>query len=227
MNSNISRGLLALTLSAALPALSQAQTAGSWLIQGGLTQVTPQVSSGNLSAPAPGGTQTDVRSDLQPTGQITYFHTDHIAFAVPLGAGFQHDIVGKGAIDGVGVIGTVRALPITAYAQYRLGQPDAQVRPYLSVGASYVSFSDEQGSATLNGINPANPPGGSTQLQVDSKWALNAGAGVTVALAPRWYLDVMVSKTFLKTRTTLSTGQTLDAGLDPVSLSMGLAYRFK
>lgn len=216
-----------LTLLLALPHAAQAQSAGQWLIQGGATQVKPHVSSGNLSSPAPSGTQTDVLSDTQPTGQLTYFYTDHIAFALPLGGGFTHDIVGKGAIDGVGVIGSVHALPITLYAQYRMGEADAKIRPYLSAGGSYVYFSDEQGSATLNGINPINPPGGSTSLSVASKWAFNAGLGVTVALAPKWYLDVMYSKTFLKTRTTLSTGQTLDAKLNPSSLSISVAYQFK
>jgi outer membrane protein len=42
----------------------------------------------------------------------------------------------------------------------------------------------------------------------------------------RWYVDAAVIKTFLKTRTTLSTGQTLDIKLDPVTLSFGVGYRF-
>jgi outer membrane protein len=35
-----------------------------------------------------------------------------------------------------------------------------------------------------------------------------------------------VSKTFLKTKTSLSTGQTIDTRLDPTSVSLAAGYRF-
>lgn len=225
MNKALSPIVLALIIG--LPTAASAQSAGQWLVQGGVTQVKPHVSSGALTSPAPANTTTDVLADTQATAQVTYMLTDVLALAVPLGAGFNHDIVGRGAIDGVGVIGRVHALPVTLNAQYRFGAADAAVRPYVVAGGSYVYFDDAQGSATLNGINPANPPGGQTGLSVKSKFAFNAGLGISVRLAPRWYLDASYTQTFLKTRTTLSTGQTLDATLNPSALTIGVAYQFK
>jgi outer membrane protein len=63
-------------------------------------------------------------------------------------------------------------------------------------------------------------------LSVESKLALTLQAGVSVALNERWFLDAMVAKTFLKSRATLSTGQTLDIKLDPVTVSLGVGMRF-
>jgi outer membrane protein len=155
-----------------------AQKAGSWLIQGGLTQISPSVTSGTLSAPSPSGTTVGVGSDTQATAQLSYIYNDHWSVAVPLGLGFKHKLFGTGAIAGTGQIGTVTALPISVFGQYRLGEPNAQFRPYGMLGLSYAYFHDAQGSAALNGLNPINPVGGSTGLKVDSKFAPNAGLGM-------------------------------------------------
>ncbi|HVL44789.1 MAG TPA: OmpW family outer membrane protein, partial [Acidovorax sp.] len=81
---------LALTLSGG----AQAQTAGSWLVRAGATQISPQVTSGDLSAPSFTGTKVDVRADTQLAGGITYMLTDQWAVDVPLALPFKHDIMG-------------------------------------------------------------------------------------------------------------------------------------
>jgi outer membrane protein len=203
-----------------------AQTANSWLIQGGATHIAPNVSSGTLSAPAPANTQIDVGSDARATAQVAYMLTDSWSIAVPLGAGFKHKLYGAGGIAGVGQIGTVTALPITAFLQYRLGTAQEQIRPYAMLGASYVRFRDAQGSATLNGINPANPPSGNTGLSVDSKMALSTGLGVYVQVKDDWFVDLSYAKTYLSTTATLSTGQTISTKLNPHIFSIGVGKRF-
>lgn len=217
--------ILALSCLAAMSA-AHAQPAGSWLIQGGVTRIAPDVSSGNLSAPSPSGTQVDVGSDTRATAQLIYVYNQNLAVAVPLGTGFKHKLYGDGAISSTGQIGTVSALPISVFGQYRFGESTAKVRPYAMLGLSYVRFHDAQGSATLNGLNPANPPGGSTGLKVDSRWALSPGLGVSVQLDDKWFVDLSWAKTFLKTRTTLSTGQTIQTTLDPVITTVGVGMRF-
>lgn len=204
---------------------AQAQTAGSWLVRAGATQISPQVSSGNLSAPSFTGTQVDVRSDTQLSGGITYMLTDHWAVDVPLALPFKHDIVGAGAIAGVGKIGEVKALPMTVFAQYRFLEPTARVRPYVGLGVTYAKFFKERGTAALTGLtggNPALP----TTLEAESRFGLTPQVGVSVALSDRWSLDVAYYKTFVKTRNTLSTGQTIDVKLNPNVFTLGLAYRF-
>jgi len=130
-----------------------------------------------------------------------------------------------GDIAGVGKIGEVKALPVTLLVQYRFLDARADLRPYVGIGPTYAKFYKARGTATLTGLtggSPSNP----TTLSVESKWALTAQAGFTWRLSGPWQLDGFVAKTALKTRTTLSTGQTLDARIDPWSYSLGVGYRF-
>ena len=216
--------LLALALIGAFSS-AWAQSPG-WLIQGGITQISPSVSSGTLSAPSPSGTTVGVGSDTQATAQLTYVYNDHWSVDVPLGLGFKHKLYGTGAISNTGQIGTVTALPITVFGQYRLGEANAKFRPYGMLGLSYAYFHDAKGSAALNGLNPINPVGGSTGLKVDSKFAPSVGLGMFIRIDDRWFVDLSYAKTFLKTTTTLSTGQSIQTTLNPGITSLGVGMRF-
>lgn len=218
--------LMVMAASSLFCSIASAQTAGTWSVRGGVTNISPNVTSGTLSAPAPSNTQVDVGGNTQPTVSFTYSVTDHFAIDVPLGLPFKHKIYGAGAIAGTGQIGEVRALPASVFFQYRFQEANAKVRPYVMLGATYAYFYGESGSATLNGINPANPAGGRTLLNVDSKFALSPGLGVVVRLNDKWFMDVSYAKTFLKTTTTLSTGQTISAKLDPSVFSIGFGMKF-
>ena len=205
--------------------VAQAQQAGSMMARIGVTQITPDVSSGNLSAPSFAGTQADILSNTQPSGGFTYMVTDSIAIDVPIAPQFKHNIVGTGAIAGVGKIGEVKALPVTVVAQYRFMEAKSAFRPYVGLGLTYASFSDEKSTAVLSALTggtPARP----TTLAVDSKFALSPQIGFTVAVNERWFVDASVTKSFLKTRTSLSTGQTLDAKLDPSAYAITIGYRY-
>lgn len=205
---------------------AHAQQAGSWLIQGGVTRIAPSVSSGTLSSPSPSGTTVDVGANNQITGQVTYVVDQHWALAVPLGLGFEHKLYGTGAIDGVGQIGTVTALPISVFAQYRFGESNAKFRPYAMLGLSYAHFHDAKGSATLNSLNPLNPVGGSTGLKVDSKFALSPGLGLAYQVNEQWFVDFSYAKSLLKTTTTLSTGQRINTTLNPAIITLGIGMRY-
>lgn len=205
--------------------LAQAQSAGSWMVRAGATQISPQVSSGDLTAPSFAGTKVDVLSDNQLSGGITYMVTNHWAVDVPLALPFKHDIVGAGAIAGVGKIGEVKALPITVFAQYRFMEADAKVRPYVGLGLTYAKFFKARGTAALTGLTggtPANP----TLLSAESKFGLTPQIGVNIALNDRWFVDLAYYKTFVKTRNTLSTGQHIDVKLNPNTFTLGVGYRF-
>ena len=151
--------------------------------------------------------------------------TDNIAIDVPLALPFTHEIVGAGAISGVGKIGEVRALPITVLGQYRFLEAKSAFRPYVAAGLTYAKFYKEKSEASLTamtGGSPASP----TTLKVDSKLAATIGIGGSFMVNERCFIEGTFTKTFLKTTTSLSTGQTLDAKLDPTSLSLAVGYRF-
>ncbi len=218
-------GLSTLAALMALAGAAQAQTAGRWAVRAGVTNINPQVTSGNLSAPSLPGTQADVQDDTQLSGGVTYMLTNNLALDVPLALPFTHDITGAGAIQGVGKIGEVRALPVTALLQWRFGEPNAQIRPYLGAGPTYAKLYKARSTAALSALTggtPATP----TTLSMESKLGLSLQAGVVININDRWFVDGSIVKTYIKTRATLSTGQTLDAKLDPVTVSIGVGYRF-
>ena len=204
---------------------AHAQTAGTWMLRGGLMNITPKVDSGNLSASSLPGTQIDSDGDSGLAGGLTYMLTNNWALDVPLALPFTHNLTGAGAIQGVGKIGETKSLPMSVFGQYRFGEANAQFRPFLGAGLTYAKFYKERGTATLTAITggtSSNP----TTLSLDSKLAVSIQAGATVALNERWFVEGTVVKTFLKTTGTLSTGQTIDVKLNPLTLCLGVGYRF-
>jgi outer membrane protein len=204
---------------------AQAQTAGTWMVRGGITNITPAVDSGNLSASSLPNTKIDSDGNTQLGGGITYMVDNHWAVDLPLATPFKHNLYGAGAISGAGKIGETKSLPISLFGQYRFGEPNAQFRPYLGAGPTYAKFYKEKGTAVLTAItggSSSNP----TTLSLESKLGLTVQAGATFALNERWFVDGMIAKTFVKTRGTLSSGQTIDVTLNPVTISLAVGYKF-
>ncbi|MEI8158505.1 MAG: OmpW family outer membrane protein [Burkholderiales bacterium] len=209
----------------ACAAAAQAQSAGSLLIRGGATTITPNVSSGDLTAPSLAGTKSAIGSSTRLSGGITYMLDDNIAIDLPLAVPFEHDITGDGAISGAGKIGTVKALPATLLVQWRFMEYNSAVRPYIGAGLTYAAFYGARSTSTLTALTggtPANP----TTLSVESKWAASVQLGASFQIGSGWFIDANYTYTPLSTRTTLSSGQTLDAKLDPSSVSLTVGIKF-
>jgi len=202
-----------------------AQSAGSIVVYAGAAQINPQVESGDLTAPSLPGTKVDVKKASSFVGGITYYWTDNISIDLPIAAPFKHDVVGAGAIEGVGKLGTVKALPMTLLAQYRFGDADSSLRPFVGAGLTYGYFFKPRATATLSGITggtPANP----TTLTMKRKLGTTLELGAAYNLTRDWSASLSVTKTFIKTTGSLSTGQTIETTLDPVSVKFGIGYRF-
>jgi outer membrane protein len=210
-----------------------AQSAGTWMVRAGAANITPDGPSSNMTAPAfvlgsnglsQGGSRTNSGADTQLGGGISYMVTDSVSVDIPLALPFHHKLSGAGAGEGVGQIGEVQALPITVFLQYRFLEANSKFRPYVGLGATYAYFFNEQGSGTLTAMT--NPGGTSTKLSVESKFILTPQIGATLAIGDKWFVDVFYSKSNLTTKTTLSTGQTVDAALDPASFGISVGYKF-
>ena len=204
--------------------MAMAQKAGSLSASIGFTQISPSVSSGNLSAPSLPGTQVGVSNNSQLTGALNYMVSDNIALHLPIGFGFKHDVTGAGAIAGVGKLADTKALPITLIGQYRLMDANATFRPYVGAGASYVKFYNTNGTGVLTAITHPGGPG--TGVSFESKLAPTIQWGAIFNLNEKWYVEAAYSKTFLKTRGTLTTGQTIDVKFDPSAYSFQVGYKF-
>lgn len=202
---------------------ASAQPAGSWLGRIGATTISPQVESGFLTAPSLPGTQIDAGDSTQLSGGITYMLTDTIALDVPLALPFRHDLTGAGAIAGAGKVGEVKALPMTVLLQWRFMDANAKMRPYVGAGVTYAKFFKERGTSTLSALTSGSP----TTFSVDSKAAGTVQLGASFMVTDKWFVDVNATKTWLSTRASLSTGQTIDMKLDPISFSIGVGTRFR
>lgn len=201
-----------------------AQSAGTWTGRLGAIKIAPQVSSSDMTAPSFPGTKTDVGDSSQLGGGLTYMVTDHVALDLPLAPGFKHDLYGAGALAGAGTLASVKVLPVTLMGQYRFGQSSAKWRPYAGLGLTYAYFFDETGSGTLTALT--NPGGSPTRISVESKFGFTYQLGMRYAIDDKWSVDTSISKTSLKTRTSFSTGQTLDTRLDPITYSIAVGMRF-
>ncbi len=226
MNQRFNRAAQALVAIAAmtLASAASAQSAGTFTAKVGLNKITPHVTSGDLSAPALPHTKADVESDTKPTLTLAYMLTDNISAEMHLGVPYKHNLMGAGAIKGTGKLGTSEVLPPTLLMQYRFFDANAMIRPYVGAGLTYAYFQKERGSGAMTAL--LNPGGEPSTYRLQNKLAGSIQLGATLAFNERWFADVGVIKTYLKTRASFSTGQTQEIKLDPTAVSIGIGYKF-
>jgi outer membrane protein len=112
----------------------------------------------------------------------------------------------------------------TVFGQYRFGSPTSAFRPYVGLGLTYAYFYGEEGSGTLTSLtNPGGPP---TATSTDAAFGISGQIGATYDMGDKWFLSAGVIKTRLKTTTSLSTGQSIDVRLDPLSVCFAIGQRF-
>ena len=205
---------------------TQAQTVGSWMVRIGGTQISPDVSSGDLSPPSVPGSKIDIKNANSVSGGLTYMVTDQISLDLPLSLPFKHEIVGAGTQDGVGTVIHAKSFPVTVFAQYRFLNPTSAFRPYVGVGLTYARFYQTRSTASLSAMTGGNP----TLTSIDSKFAFTPQIGFTYFFNEEWFADFMVAKTFLRTTALLKrpgqTTQAIIAKLYPWTYSLGLGYKF-
>lgn len=219
----------AVTVLAAVAALAassgaSAQAAGQWAVKAGVGRITPKVESGDVSAPALPGSKASVSADTQPIFAVAYGLTDDLTVELDLGLPYKHEISGAGAIEGVGVLGTVKALPPTLFVYRRFFEPEARMRPYLGVGATYAYFADETGSGKMTALSDVGGP--PTTFSLKNKLAATLQVGLIVNINRKWFVDGNISKTWLKTKVSFSSGQTQDMTLNPQAVTLALGYKF-
>ena len=203
---------------------AQAQVAGQLLLQVGWNKIMPKVRSDDLSPPALPGSKIDIKSANALYITATYMITDDISVEALGGLPYKHDIVGAGAVSGVGKIGSIHQISPTLLLQYRFMPADAPFRPYLGAGPTFAKFYGSKGSGALTAVT--NPGGSPTTIGGDTEWGGTIQAGANYNIDKHWFIDASVLKTFISTKATLSTGQTTSARLNPVSINASVGYTF-
>jgi outer membrane protein len=203
---------------------AQAQVAGDLLVKLGWNKIMPKVKSDDLSAPSLPGSKIDIKSASALFFTATYMITDDISVEALGGLPYKHDIVGAGAVAGVGKIGSVHQVSPTVLLQYRFMPADAPLRPYVGAGPTFAKFYGTKGSAALTAVtNPGGPP---TTIGGDTEWGGTIEAGANYKIDKHWFIDAAILKTFISTKATLSTGQSTSAKLNPIAINASIGYTF-
>ena len=201
-----------------------AQAAGEVMVQLGWNKIMPKVKSSDLSAPSLPGSQINIKSASALFATLTYMVTDDISIEALGGLPYKHDIVGAGAVAGVGKIGSIHQISPTVLLQYRFLSADGPFRPYVGAGPTFAKFYGTKGSAALTAVT--NPGGPGTTIGGDTEWGASLQAGANYKIDKHWFVDASVIKTFISTKATLSTGQETKARLNPIAINASIGYTF-
>lgn len=213
-------GLLsaAAVLASMLAPASAAQ--GDWLVRLRGIWVGPQDESSAVLPAFPTGSVT-VDDAIVPELDFTYFFSDHVGAELIL-ATSPHDIVGEGALAGLGKIADTMALPPTLTLQYHF-MPDSRFRPYVGVGVNWTVFYSEDATSALTTAI------GATRVSLDDSFGWAAQAGADIDLSGRFFLNIDVKYIDIDTTATLRTGalvNEVDVDIDPLVVGVGLGFRF-
>jgi len=203
---------------------AQAQAAGDVMVKLGWNKIMPKVRSSDLTAPSLPDSKIDIKSASALFFTATYMITDDISVEALGGLPYKHDIVGAGAVAGVGKIGSIHQISPTVLLQYRFLAADGPFRPYVGAGPTFAKFYGSKGSAALTAVT--NPGGPGTIIGGDTEWGGTIEAGANYKIDKHWFVDAAILKTFINTKATLSTGQSTSARLNPVSINASIGYTF-
>jgi outer membrane protein len=223
----------ALCLSQGL-ALAQTQAEPRYFVRGGFAQLQINTKSGNavdvtgpivkpgdnglldlLRIPAlgiPANVQAEVGNAGAPVFSIGRFLDEHWAVeGLVLALPFKHDVVGKGTIERLGPVASVKQLPPTLILHRYFGSPASQFRPSLGVGLNYTRFFSARATPALEAYT-----GGPTEISLSPSTGLGAFTGGVWKIDSRWHLNVTLGYVDVSTTATLITRNTKLTASSPV-----------
>ncbi len=170
----------------------------------------------------PAGTKTKANDNVIPTIAIEYFLTDNVSIETIAGV-TQHDVDGRGALDGATLVSDAKIVPATLTLKYHFGK-EGGIQPYVGAGPSYFIFIDEKPGATTRSL-------GATRQRMGDKVgaALQAGIdipvndkGLAVTFDAKRYFMRPTARWFAGATEVLRTTHKLD----PWVISAGVGFRF-
>ena len=216
----------------ALAGTAQAQKAGDTILGVGIAQIVPSVALGTLTTTGPSapqnaafnaataGASSSIDSTTTLTVSLLRMFTDNIGAELTLGVPPKLTMNlnapnGGGASNSHPGAATATYLAPAVVAKYLFNKPGEQWRPYVGLGATYVSFADVKANTSDALVN--NLAGGSAALS--SAWAPVYNLGVIYNIDARWSINASVSYIPLKTTATFTgasggTGTTTSGSVD-------------
>ncbi|OWQ94283.1 OmpW/AlkL family protein [Sphingopyxis witflariensis] len=170
----------------------------------------------------PAGAQTKADDNVIPTIAIEYFVADHISIETIAGV-TQHDVVGRGALAGAGLVSDAKIVPATLTLKYHFGQEDG-IQPYVGAGPSYFIFIDEKPGAGAVAL-------GATRQKMNDALGFALQAGVDIPLNDKGLSVTLDAKRYFMRPTARWLAGTTEVlrtrhKLDPWVISAGVGFRF-
>ncbi len=214
MESLFKKSVISTLIAGSLVLTSTSVTAvekGDWLVRFGVANVNPNDSSTGLSLV--GSTATvGVDGNSQVFANLSYMIKENVALELLAATPFSHDIVGTGALSGLGKVGETKQLPPTFSIQYHF-KPKASVRPYVGAGINYTIFFSEKATNTI------------TSLKLDNSLGLAFQAGVDIDITKNWFFNADIRYINIETTATTDLG-TAEVKINPIVISLGIGTRF-
>lgn len=171
---------------------------------------------------------------------FSYFLDSNWAVEAVLGIPPKFKLDGRGTLAAIGRLGEASQYSPTILARYNFLDSRAALRPFVSVGGTYVWYDDIKLTQTLQnavGGRLGQAPGTSgTSAKIDGKFAPVLNAGVQYRIDDRWGVSFSLSYVKLKTKAKLTTRSnasgatvgTAESGLtlDPIVSYLSVNYRF-
>lgn len=207
----------ALLIGSVSPAIAYEE--GTWIIRGGLTNVSPDDSSSNVFVgTADQGVGVNVDSNTQIGLNLVYFVSRNIAIEVLAATPFSHDI----GLNTVGALGNTKHLPPTVSVNYHFADPSSSFQPYVGAGVNYTVFFDEE-------FTSANANAGFSDLDLDDSIGLSLQVGFDYALNDKWLINGSARWIDIDTDATFDlngTAGSVSVDIDPMVYTISLGYRF-
>jgi outer membrane protein len=232
----------------ATSSMAYAHEKGNLILRAGPALVEPNEESTSIRINQPDlgyvyGAKVGIDNDVQLGLTATYMMTDKIGIGLLAATPFTHDIVGAGAISGVGKLGETMHLPPTLTAQFFLADPEDKFQPYIGAGINYTTFFNEKTTQTLTdsiGVLASlaqTPVDGvvatSTKLKLDDSFGAALELGFDFALteniglnASFWYIDIETEAKITAQTNVGEVRASTDVKIDPYVYFVGLSYTF-
>jgi outer membrane protein len=160
----------------------------------------------------PPNVQADVGNAGSPILSVGRFLDENWAVeGVVLALPFKHDVIGKGTIDRLGPVASVKQLPPTLILHRFFGSPSNQFRPSVGLGLNYTRFFSARATPALEAY-----AGGPTDVSLSPSTGLGAFAGGMWKIDSRWHMNLLLGYVKVNTTATLTTRSTKLTAASPV-----------
>ncbi len=235
-------GMAACICSAALTDHANAQSAGSTTLSLGWLHVAPQGHATPLTVESIGGLAVNQQvvgsgahaSSTDTMGITTeYYVTDNLGVAMLFGLPLKVNLVGDGALQKYGNLGSTRPMPPALELRYHLFSAESKFRPFIGLGVNYTWFTQVR-ATNSQFIRDSFGPGGSAHASLSPSWNPVFEIGANYAISKHWSVGASVGYIPVKTNLTLygqtATGTQIVSKstlrLHPLNVFLNVAYTF-